>query len=86
MTFAQFVGNGSSGIIGLLNVVVVPVIFAIVFATFVWGVLNYFFLHGGNETKRQEGRQFILWSILGMVLLFSLWGVLNILLSTLGFA
>lgn len=86
MTFAQFVGSGSTGIIGVLNTIVVPVIFALAFAAFVWGMVNYFFLHPGDETKRAEGRQFILWGILGIVFLFSIWGVVNMLLSTLGIA
>ncbi len=86
MTFAQFIGSGSTGVIGLLNTVVVPVIFAFAFAAFVWGVMNYFFLNGGDETKRTEGRQFVLWGIIGMVVLFSVWGFVNIMLSTLGIA
>lgn len=85
-SFKNFIGSGSTGVIGLLNTVVVPVIFAFAFAAFVWGVVNYFFLHGGDETKRAEGRQFAMWGILGMVVLFSVWGFVNILLSTLGIA
>ena len=84
MTFAQFIGSGNTGVIGLLNTVVVPLIFAFAFAAFVWGVVNYFFLHGGDEGKREEGRQFVLWGIIGMAILFSVWGFVNILLSTLG--
>lgn len=86
MTFAQFVGGGSEGLIGALNTVVIPVITALAFAVFVWGVANYFLLHGGDEGKRAEGRQFILWGVLGMAVLFSVWGFVRILLSTLGIA
>lgn len=86
MTFKDFIGSGTTGIIGLLNTVVVPVIFAFAFAAFVWGMMHYFFLNGGNEEKRSEGRQFAIWGILGMVVLFSVWGFVNILLSTLGIA
>jgi len=90
MTFAQYVGVDSSGhltgggFLGLLNTVVVPVIFALSFLVFVWGVVNYFFLHGGEEAKREEGRMFILWGLIGLVVLFSVWGFVGILLSTLG--
>ncbi len=86
MTFAQFVGNSSSGLIGVLNTVVVPIIFTLAFAAFIWGVANYFLLHGGEEAKREEGKAFILWSIIGLVVLFSVWGFVNLLLSTLGIA
>ena len=86
MTFAQFVGNGSSGIIGAMNAIIVPIIFTLSFAAFVWGVVNYFFLHGAEEAKREEGKQFILWGVIGLVVLFAVWGFVNILLSTLGIA
>lgn len=86
MTFAQFVGSGTTGIIGAVNTAVVPVIFAFAFAAFIWGVMRYFFVNGGDEAKRTEGKQFVLWGILGMAVLFSVWALVNILLSTLGIA
>ncbi len=82
MKFSGYV----NGIIGLLNTVVVPVIFALAFAAFVWGVVKYLFIHGNDEAKRAEGRLFILWGVIGMAVLFSVWGFVNLLLSTLGFA
>lgn len=87
MTFAQFVGNGSSGIIGVLNTIIVPFIGALAFLVFIYGAIKYFFLNNnGDETKLTEGRQFIFWGILGLVVLFSVWGFVNLLLSTLGIA
>lgn len=85
-TFAQYIGSGTTGVIGIINVVIVPVIFALSFLVFIWGIMNYFFLNGGDEVKRGEGRQFALWGILGMAVLFSVWGFVNLLLSTLGIA
>jgi len=81
MTFAQW----TSSIVGLVNTVVVPALAAIAALVFIWGVVNYFFLNSGNEEKRIEGRQFIIWGVLGMVLLFGVWGLVNLLLATLGF-
>ncbi len=86
MTFAQFVGSGSTGIIGVVNTVIVPIIFALAFAAFIWGVVSYFFIHGGEEGKRAEGKNFILWGVIGMAVLFSVWGLVGLLLSTLGIA
>lgn len=84
VSFKEFVGNGSTGIIGVLNNIFIPVIFAFAFAAFIWGVVKFFFLDGGSEEGRAEGKQFVLWGILGMVVLFSVWGLINMLLSTLG--
>ena len=83
MTFKQFIGNGDTGIIGIINTVIVPVIFALAFLVFIWGVFQ-FVVNAGDETKRTEGRKFILWGLLGIVVLFSIWGFVNLLLSTLG--
>lgn len=86
MTFKAFIGSGTTGIIGIINTIIVPTIFALAFLVFIYGVVKYFFLQGDEDTKREEGRQFILWGLLGMVVLFSVWGLVNMLLSTLGFA
>ncbi|MFZ2500655.1 MAG: hypothetical protein WAW90_01555 [Minisyncoccia bacterium] len=80
MTFAQFVAS----IISALNLVVIPTIFTLAAAAFIWGVLSHFIFHGSEEKSREEGKQFILWGLVGIVLMFSFWGVLNLLLSTLG--
>ena len=85
MTFAQFVGSGTTGFIGIINIVV-PLIGALAFIVFIWGIVNYFFINGGNEEKRTEGRQFVLWGIIGMVIFFSIWGFVGMLLATLGIA
>lgn len=86
VSFKNFVGGGTAGVIGVFNTVVVPIIFTLAFIFFIWGVVNYFFIHGGEDTSREEGRKFILWGIIGMVVLFAVWGIVNILLSTLGIA
>jgi len=86
MTFKDFIGTSTTGIIGVMSTVIVPLIFTLAFLVFIWGVINYFFLHGSEEAKREEGRQFILWGLIGMAVLFSVWGFVNILLSTLGIA
>ncbi|MDO8408278.1 MAG: hypothetical protein Q7S95_03540 [bacterium] len=84
MTFADFIGSGSTGIFGILNNVAIPLIFALAFGVFIWGIVKYFFLHANDDTERARGKQFALWGIVGLALLFSIWGLVNLLLSTLG--
>ena len=86
MTLKAFIGSGSTGIVGILNTVVAPSIIALAFLIFIYGVVKYFFLHGTDEKEREKGREFTVWGVLGLVVLFSVWGLVNILLSTLGFA
>ena len=82
MTFATWV----NGLIGALNTVVVPILFALAGAAFLYGIAEYFIFGAADPKKRESGRAFALWGILGIALLFSVWGVLSVLLSTLGFA
>ena len=67
MTFKTFV----EGIVEGLSTIVVPVIFAIAFLGFVWGIVKYFFIYGSDSAKREEARQFVLWGLLGFVIAFS---------------
>ncbi len=84
-TFKEFVGDSSSGIIGAINQAIVPTILALAFLFFVYKVVEYFFFKSeGSEEKIKEGREFVMWGILGLVVLFSVWALVGLLLSTLG--
>lgn len=66
-----------------INSVFVPVLIALAFIVFLWGVYKYFILGAADEKNRAEGRTFVLYSVIGFVLIFSLWGVVNIVMGTL---
>ncbi|MBI2409491.1 hypothetical protein HYV30_00400 [Candidatus Kaiserbacteria bacterium] len=80
MTFAQFI----YGIVGVINTVVIPIIFALTFLVFVWGIFRYYFLKSADEKERTNARAFVLWGLVGMILILSIWGLVNVALSTLG--
>ncbi len=74
----------SQGIIGVINNILVPVLMAIAFIVFLWGVYKYFILGAADEKSRADGRQFTLWGIIGFVVILSLWGLVNLLMGTFG--
>ena len=74
----------SDGIINIINGIFVPVLFAIAFLTFLWGVYNYFILGATEEESRSKGKQFVLWGLIGFVVILSVWGLVNIVQSTFG--
>lgn len=74
----------SNNITGVINYVLVPVLMAIAFIVFLWGVYKYFILGAADEKNRTDGRQFTLWGVIGFVVILSLWGIVNIFMSTLG--
>ena len=69
----------------LINVALVPLIFAVAFIVFIWGVYTYFILGGGNSEKREEGRSFIIYSLIGFFIMLSVWGLVNLITFTFGF-
>jgi hypothetical protein len=42
-----------------------------------------FILHADDENERKTGRMMILWGIIGIFLMLSIWGLVNILVNTL---
>jgi len=51
------------------------------FVVFLWGVFE-FIAHAGNEAKRKEGRQAIFWGLIGLVIIFGAYGIINVALGT----
>ncbi len=68
--------------LGILNGYVVPIIFAIAFIMFLFGVYVNFIAPGASEEASKKGGQFVIWSIIGFVLMFSIWGLINIFINT----
>lgn len=56
---------------------------AAAFVLFLWGVFE-FIAHAGDEMKRKEGHQAMLWGIIGLTIIFGAYGIINIALGTFG--
>jgi hypothetical protein len=95
LALAQYSVGGTSGslavtsvpslfsvALGILNFWVVPIIFAIAFVMFLFGVYVNFIAPGASEEASKKGGQFVIWSIIGFVLMFSIWGLINIFINT----
>ena len=74
----------SNGIIGIINGILVPVLIAVAFIVFLYGIYKYFIAGASNESEQGEGRKFALWGIIGFVIIISVWGIVNIVMGTLG--
>lgn len=53
------------------------------FIVFLWGVFEFIW-QAGDETKRKEGRDAIFWGLIGLVIIFGAYGIINIALGTFG--
>ncbi|MFA5987256.1 MAG: hypothetical protein WC797_01215 [Candidatus Paceibacterota bacterium] len=60
---------------------VIGFIAALAAIMFVWGVVE--FVSGSdNETKRDEGKQHILWGVIGLTIIVSVQGILKMICDT----
>lgn len=74
----------SNTIMGVIFMFFVPAVIAIAFLTFLWGIYKYFILNADNETEREKGKQFALWGIIGFTVIVSVWGLVWMVIYTLG--
>lgn len=61
----------------------VPFMIGLTLLTFLYGVLK-FIAAGSNEEEHSEGRKFMLWGIIALFVMVSVWGLVSILTNTLG--
>lgn len=72
----------SDSIINIINGILVPLLMAVAFIVFLYGVFNYFIAGASSEDKRAEGRIFVLYGVIGFAVILSVWGLVNLLLTT----
>ena len=65
----------------IINDSVIPLIFALATVMFVWGVVQ-FVINSDEEAKKEKGKQFMLWGIIALAVMVSVWGLVKILGDT----
>ncbi len=78
-TVARFVDAVNQAIINPI----IGVIFAAALLLFLFGAAKLV-LNAGDDTKRNEGKQHMLWGIIGMVIMVSVFSILKVALYTFG--
>ncbi len=72
-------GDFATAIVGFINGVLIPFIFAVALLVFIWGMFTYFILGGADEGKRDQGKSLMTWAIIGFVMMIIIWGIVNLL-------
>src|SRR3989338_6457572 len=70
----------------LQNIVdaVIPFLIGLAVMLIIYGILQ-FISKAADEEKRAEAKNFIVWGIIGLFVMVSIWGLVNILTGTFGF-
>lgn len=63
---------------------IIPLIFVLATAAFVWGVVQYVILGAEEEAVRAKGKQFMIWGIIALAVMVSVWGLVSVLTTTFG--
>ncbi len=53
------------------------------FVVFLWGIFEYI-RNAGEAEKRAEGQRAIMWGLIGLVIIFGAYGIINLGTSTFG--
>jgi len=68
-------------IVIILNPVIL-LLFSLALIVFLWGVMQY--VRKANDSKEREtGGQHILWGVIGMAIMLSVYGIMNLIINTL---
>lgn len=59
----------------------VPIVLAFAVLGFFWGLAQYM-LSAGDSSKTEEGRKLMIYGVIGLFVMVSLWGILGILSAT----
>ncbi len=71
-------------IMRIINDSLIPLIFTLASVMFIWGVVQFFIIGANEESKRQQGKQFMIWGIIVLAVMLSIWGLVGILGGTFG--
>ncbi len=66
---------------GLIINPLIILLFALATLYFIYGVVQ-FLANGDNEEKKTAGKNHMLWGIVGIAIMISVWGILNIVMNT----
>lgn len=63
---------------------VLKILLGFIVLTFLYGLMKYMFKGQGSDTARTEGRKLMLWGIIGIFVVTSVWGLVSLFTSFVG--
>lgn len=81
---ASTICSVASTIIYLINNVLVPILFAVAFIVFLYGIAKAYIFSGGDAAAVSQGHKLLLWGLIAFVVMISVWGLVNVVANTFG--
>lgn len=88
VTFAQFgkINDFLGDISGFINNTLIPLLFAVALLFFLYGVFNFLIVGREDGEKREIGKSYMIYAIVGFVIMVSVFGIVNLIAGGLGFS
>lgn len=80
--FAATFNSIAAQVQDLLNLLI-PILITLAVIYFFWGLANYI-LNSGDTEKKEEGRNIMIWGIVALFVMVSIWGLVGLIGSTFG--
>ncbi len=80
-------GSGLVNIINTFGTIInslVPIAAALALLAFFWGLAMYLFNFSGEDKDKKKGRDLMIYGILALFIMVSVWGIAQLLQSSLG--
>lgn len=61
----------------------IPLLIAVAVVAFIWGVI-IMVINPDNEDKKKQGKSFMIWGIIALFVIVSIWGLVALLSNTIG--
>jgi hypothetical protein len=74
----------AQNVVYIINNILVPVLFAVAFIVFLYGIFKSYIWSHGDAAEVSQGHKLVLWGIIGFVVMISLWGLVNVVANTFG--
>jgi Type IV secretion system pilin len=85
LAFAQSLGNLTillTSIGGLVDIAL-PIVVGLALLAFFWGLVKYIFAQG-DETAKADGKKIMLWGLVALFVMVSVWGLVKFIGTSLG--
>lgn len=75
-----------SDIYGAFGTYIIPFLITIAFIAFIINITRYFVWKSDSKEGRESARRYIIWSLIGFVIVIAMWGIINLIIILFGFS
>jgi hypothetical protein len=68
----------------VINNSIIPLMFGLAVVFFIYGVIQFVILGAGDETKRTQGREHMIWGVIALAVMLGVWSLAGIIGGTFG--